>query len=31
MYIHSARGRSGREIDHSTEQFVENTRMGTAK
>jgi hypothetical protein len=31
MYIHSARGRSGREIDHSTERFVENTRMGTTK
>jgi hopanoid C-3 methylase len=31
MYIHSARGRSGREIDHATEQFVENTRMGTTK
>jgi hopanoid C-3 methylase len=29
MYIHSARGRGGREIDHATEEFVENTRMGT--
>src|SRR5258708_2153378 len=28
LYIHSARGRSGREIDHATEQFVESTRMG---
>jgi hopanoid C-3 methylase len=29
MYIHSARGRGGRDIDHATEEFVENTRMGT--
>jgi hopanoid C-3 methylase len=31
LYIHSARGRSGREIDHATEHFVERTRMGTAE
>jgi len=31
LYIHSARGRSGREIDHATEQFVESTRMGIAE
>jgi hopanoid C-3 methylase len=30
MYIHLGRGRSGREIDHATEEFVESTRMGTA-
>ena len=30
MYIHSAHGRSGRQIDSSTEQFVNETRMGTA-
>jgi hopanoid C-3 methylase len=29
MYIHSARGRGGRDIDHATEEFVNNTRMGT--
>jgi hopanoid C-3 methylase HpnR len=31
MYIHSARGRDGRQIDHATEQFVESTRMGIAE
>jgi hopanoid C-3 methylase len=31
MYIHSARGRGGREIDHATEQFVESTRMGASQ
>jgi hypothetical protein len=31
MYIHSVRGRDGRQIDHATEQFVESTRMGTAE
>jgi len=30
MYIHSARGRSGREIDSQTEAFVDATRMGYA-
>jgi hopanoid C-3 methylase HpnR len=30
MYIHSARGRSGREIDRHTEAFVDATRMGYA-
>jgi len=29
-YIHHAKGRQGRHIDDSTEQFVEATRMGTA-
>jgi hypothetical protein len=28
MYIHTNRGRSGREIDHHTEEFVNATRMG---
>ena len=30
MYIHSTRGRSGREIDSQTEAFVDATRMGYA-
>jgi hopanoid C-3 methylase len=30
LYIHTSRGRSGREIDHHTEKFVDATRMGTA-
>ena len=30
MYIHSVRGRSGREIDSHTEAFVDATRMGYA-
>jgi hypothetical protein len=30
LYIHSTRGRSGREIDHHTEEFVDATRVGTA-
>src|SRR5262249_24590542 len=29
LYIHSAKGRSGRQIDSATESFVESTRMGT--
>ena len=29
IYIHKARGRQGRTLDDSTEQFVETTRMGT--
>jgi hopanoid C-3 methylase HpnR len=29
LYIHKARGRHGRAIDDATEQFVEETRMGT--
>lgn len=29
LYIHHAKGRQGRHIDDSTEQFVETTRMGT--
>ena len=29
IYIHKARGRQGRRLDDSTEQFVEATRMGT--
>jgi hypothetical protein len=28
LYIHSAKGRQGRQIDSSTEAFVESTRMG---
>jgi hopanoid C-3 methylase len=28
LYIHTTRGRSGREIDHHTEEFVNATRMG---
>jgi hopanoid C-3 methylase len=31
MYIHKNRGRSGRQIDHHTEEFVNATRMGTAE
>jgi hypothetical protein len=30
MYIHKNRGRSGRQIDHQTEEFVNSTRMGVA-
>ena len=30
LYIHTNRGRSGRQIDHQTEEFVDATRMGTA-
>jgi len=30
LYIHTSRGRRGREIDHHTEEFVDATRMGTA-
>ena len=30
LYIHHAKGRQGRHIDDSTEQFVDATRMGTA-
>ncbi len=30
LYIHRARGRQGRALDDSTEQFVENTRMGVS-
>ncbi len=29
LYIHRAQGRKGRVLDDSTEQFVEDTRMGT--
>ena len=29
LYIHTAKGRRGRQIDSSTEAFVESTRMGT--
>jgi hypothetical protein len=28
LYIHENRGRSGRQIDHHTEEFVNATRMG---
>jgi hopanoid C-3 methylase HpnR len=28
LYIHSAKGRQGRQIDSATEEFVESTRMG---
>ena len=31
MYIHNNRGRSGRQIDHHTEEFVNATRMGTGE
>jgi hopanoid C-3 methylase len=31
MYIHSAHGRTGRQIDNTMEQFVDDTRMGAAK
>ena len=30
LYIHNSGGRSGRQIDHHTEEFVNATRMGTA-
>jgi hopanoid C-3 methylase HpnR len=30
MYIHAAHGRTGRHIDNTTEQFVDETRMGAA-
>ena len=30
LYIHKSGGRSGRQIDHHTEEFVNATRMGTA-
>ncbi len=30
LYIHENRGRTGRQIDHRTEEFVNATRMGTA-
>jgi hypothetical protein len=30
LYIHTSRGRSGRQIDHHTEEFVNATRIGTA-
>lgn len=30
LYIHAPRGRAGRHIDDSTEQFVDQTRMGSA-
>ena len=30
LYIHKNRGRSGRQIDHHTEEFVNATRMGAA-
>ena len=30
LYIHSARGRHGRAIDDSTEEFVEETRIGAS-
>jgi hopanoid C-3 methylase len=30
LYIHHADGRRGRAIDDATEQFVDNTRMGTS-
>jgi hopanoid C-3 methylase HpnR len=30
LYVHPARGRHGREIDDSTEVFVDQTRMGAA-
>ena len=30
LYIHTTRGRKGRQIDHHTEEFVNATRMGTA-
>jgi hypothetical protein len=28
LYIHENRGRTGRQIDHHTEEFVDSTRMG---
>ena len=30
LYIHHSDGRRGRAIDDATEQFVDNTRMGTS-
>jgi hypothetical protein len=30
MYIHATHGRTGRQIDSTMEQFVDETRMGTA-
>ncbi len=30
LYVHGSRGRKGRQIDDSTEKFVDNSRMGTA-
>jgi hopanoid C-3 methylase HpnR len=30
LYVHAPRGRAGRHIDDSTEQFVDETRMGAA-
>jgi hopanoid C-3 methylase len=30
LYVHAPRGRKGRAIDHATERFVEETRVGTA-
>jgi len=30
LYIHNSGGRSGRQIDHHTEEFVNATRMGAA-
>jgi hypothetical protein len=29
LYIHTSSGRSGRQIDHHTEEFVNATRIGT--
>jgi hopanoid C-3 methylase len=29
LYIHTPKGRQGRQIDGSTEAFVQSTRMGT--
>jgi hypothetical protein len=31
LYVHRAQGRHGREIDNATEQFVDDTRMGSAE
>jgi hopanoid C-3 methylase len=31
LYIHGSQGRSGRQIDHQTEAFVDATRMGAAE
>ncbi|HVC52955.1 MAG TPA: hopanoid C-3 methylase HpnR [Stellaceae bacterium] len=31
LYVHAPRGRAGRAIDHTTERFVDETRMGTAR
>ena len=31
LYVHAARGRTGRQIDNATERFVEETRMGVAE